>query len=83
MKPILRRVQELERRLAPPAPAPSGPSAYELIRDGLARVGFVRIGQESLAETFARYLGITLRELRARLQQRAVGKPAELATDIG
>ena len=83
MKPILRRVQELERRLAPPAPAPSGPSSYELIRDGLARVGFVRIGQESLAETFARYLGITLRELRARLQQRAVGKPAELATDIG
>lgn len=45
--------------------------------------GFARGENESLAETLARFLGITLRELRTRLQRRAAGKPAELATDIG
>lgn len=73
MKPIIRRIRELERRLPPPAPAPSGPPVHEQIADWLARVGFARGENESLAETFARYLGITVRELRARLQSRAVG----------
>jgi len=82
MKPIIRRIQELERRLPPPTPAPSGPSVGEQIADGLARIGFARGENESLAETFARCLGITVRELRARLQQRAAGRPSELATDI-
>ncbi len=76
MKPILRRIQELERRLPPPAPAPSGPPFIEVIEAELARVGWVRGKNESLAETFARYLGITVRELRARLQRRAAGQPA-------
>ncbi len=82
MKPIIRRIQELERRLPPPPPAPSGPSAGEQIEEGLARIGWVRGENESLAETFARFLGITLRELRARLQRRAAGLPAELPSDI-
>ena len=81
MKPIVRRLQNLKQRLPPPAPAPSGPPVHELIADELARVGFVRCENESLAGTLARYLGITLRELRARLQQRAVGL-AELPSDI-
>ena len=47
------------------------------IGDGLARIGFARGEQESLGETFARFLGITPRELRVRLQRRAAGQPAE------
>jgi hypothetical protein len=82
MKPIIRRLQKLEQRLPPPAPAPSGPSAAEQIADGLARIGWVRGEQESLAETFARFLGISLRELRTQLERRAAGKPAELTTDM-
>ena len=76
MKPIIRRIRELERSLPPPAPAPSGPSAGEQIADGLAQVGFARGENESLMETFARFLGITSPELRRRLQRRAAGQPA-------
>jgi hypothetical protein len=82
MKPIIRRLQKLEQRLPPPAPASAGPSLGEQIADGLARIGFARGENESLMETFARFLGITVRELRAQLQQRASGRSAELAADI-
>ena len=82
MKPIIRRLQELEQRMPRPAPALSGPSVGEQIADGLAHIGFVRYEQESLMETFARFLGMTVRELRLQLQRRAAGLPAELATDI-
>jgi hypothetical protein len=47
------------------------------IAEGLARIGFARGERESLGETFARFLGITPRELRARLQRRAAGQAAE------
>jgi len=77
MKTILSRLRRLERRFPPPAPAPSGPSVAEQIAEGLARIGFARGERESLGETFARFLGITPRELRARLQRRAAGQPAE------
>lgn len=77
MKVIVRRLQRLENRFPTPAPAPSGPSAAEYIAEFLARNGIVRGEKESLAETFARFLGITPLELRARLQCRAAGQPAE------
>ena len=77
MKAILSRLQRLEQRFAPPAPAPSGPSVAEQIAEGLARIGFTRGERESLGETFACFLGITPRELRVRLQRRAAGQPAE------
>jgi hypothetical protein len=83
MKPIIRRIQALEQRLPPPAPAPSGPPFHELVREELARVGFASGEDESLAETFARYLGIAPRELRRQLQRGAVGLPWELPSDIG
>jgi len=83
VKPIIRRLQKLEQRLPPPAPAPSGPPVHELIADGLARVGFARGEDESLAETLARFLGITVRELRTQFQRVAAGQPWELPTDIG
>jgi len=76
MKPIIRRIRELERKLPPPAPDPSGPPVHELIADWLARVGWLRGENESLMETLARYLGITSPELRRRLQRRAAGLPA-------
>jgi len=77
MKTIFSRLQKLEQRFAPPAPAPSGPSVAEQIAAGLARIGFARGERESLGETFARFLEITPLELRARLQRRAAGQPAE------
>ena len=77
MKTIVSRLRRLERRFPPPAPAPSGPSVAEQIAERLARIGFVRGEKESLAETFARFLGITPSELRAWLQRRAAGQPAE------
>jgi hypothetical protein len=42
MKTIIRRLQKLEQRFPPPAPAPSGPSAFERIGEWLACVGIVR-----------------------------------------
>jgi hypothetical protein len=77
MKTIFSRLQRLEQRFPPPAPASSGPSVAEQIAEGLARIGFERGERESLAETFARFLGVTPLELRTRLQWRAAGQPAE------
>jgi DNA-binding transcriptional regulator YiaG len=77
MKTIRSRLQRLEQRFAPAAPAPSGASVAEQSAEGLARIRFVRGEEESLAETFARFLGTTPSELRAWLQRRATGQPAE------
>ena len=76
MKPILRRIQTLERRLPPPAPASAVWLTAEELRGELARVGYVRGEQESVLATFARFLGLTERELCTRLQRRAAGLPA-------
>lgn len=43
---------------------PSGPSAAERIREHLRVRGFVPTGNESLAETLARALGMNSQELR-------------------
>ena len=75
MKPIVRRIQKLEQRFPPPAPAPSGPSAFERIGEWLARIGMDRGETESLAETTARALGITASELRVYWQRGAAGLP--------
>ena len=45
-----------------------------------ARIGFVRGEKESLMDMFAGFLGITPMEPRTRLQRRAAGLPAELAS---
>ena len=58
------------------------PAETQRRRDRLARLGFVRGEDGSLAETLGRCLGITGMELRRRLQRRAAGQPAELPTDI-
>ena len=82
MKPILKRLEKLEQRFPPPASVPSGPPVHEIIAGRLARIGFARGANESLAESLARFLGICVRELRRQLQLRAAGLPADLATDI-
>ena len=43
----------------------------EKLQDELARVGYVRGEQESVLATFARFFGLTERELRTRLRRRA------------
>jgi hypothetical protein len=58
MKTIFSRLQRLEKRFPPPAPAPSGPSATDQIAKRLARIGIVWGETESLAETLARALRI-------------------------
>jgi len=46
------------------AALPIGPSAAEIIREHLRIKGFVQTGNESMAETTARALGIAPHELR-------------------
>jgi hypothetical protein len=83
MKPILRRIQTLEQRLPPPAPASAVWLTADRLRDQLARAGFFQGETECLLETFARYLGISYSALREQLRRRAAGLPAELPSDIG
>ena len=83
MKPIIKRIQELERRLPPPKPASTGWLTPDRLRDQLAPVGFVQGETECLLETFARYLGFSYSALREQLRRRAAGLPAELPSDIG
>ncbi len=82
MKPILKRIQKLEQRLPPPPPEPAGPPMHEQLREGLAQAGFFQAEDESLMATLARFIGITERELRRRLQRQAAGLPAEVTSDI-
>ena len=78
MKTIVRRLQQLEQRLPPPAaPEQTGPSPGERIAEFLTQKGIVRGEKESWAETFARAMGISPQELRTRLLRRAAGGPWE------
>jgi hypothetical protein len=62
------RLRKLEEAIKPvPEPCPSPAAA---IAAGIAAWGFVPGSNESLAETFARALGIGSRELRAQLMAR-------------
>jgi hypothetical protein len=77
MMAITGRLQRLEQRIPRHAPPRSYPSPVQFVEDWLARKGIVRQGMESLADAFARSLGITPLALRTLLQQRAAGLPAE------
>jgi hypothetical protein len=76
MKPITRRLERLELRIPRPAPHYSL-SAVAHIEAWLARAQVVRLETESLADAFARSLGITSIELRTCLQRRAAGLRVE------
>jgi hypothetical protein len=66
---VCRRLERLEEikaasdRAKAAAATPRGPSVAERIREHLRRKGFVQTGNESLADTLARALGMTSREL--------------------
>jgi hypothetical protein len=84
MRAISRRVHRLEGQLRPAleamrkAAVPPGPSAAELIRANLARMGIDQQGDESLAETMARAMGISCQELRRYLHLRALAVDADM-----
>ena len=67
------RVAELERAGRKPTPVVPDESPTPMIAGWLAEWGIVRGENESLAETTARAMGITSRELRALLEFRAAG----------
>ena len=83
---MTKRLLRLEARFGSMAQAmqkAAVPSGAQLIAERLASFGIVRGPNESLAETTARAMGISVRELRAELQRRAAGfATGKLATDI-
>ena len=76
MKTVIARIRKLENRYGAVIQAlrkDDGPSGAEVIAEALARLGISRSPNESLAEITARAMGISVREFRAELQQRASG----------
>jgi hypothetical protein len=73
MKAITRRLQKLERRFPSNPARPAGPSAAEKISEWLAQRGIARSSNDSLMETYARAVGVTVSDVRAYLQRRAAG----------
>jgi len=65
------RIADLERGVRRLPPEVSDQSPAPMIAGWLAGWGIVRRENESLAETTARAMGITNRELRAQLELRA------------
>ena len=61
------RLDRIEKAMPKPATAPSQSVAPEIARR-LASMGIVGRPEESLAETTARAMGISARELRAKLE---------------
>jgi hypothetical protein len=79
MRTIARRLRRLEERLRPAlgAIALYDPEATARLRGALAAAGFTAGPVESLAEVWARAMGITCIELRAQLERRVAGLPVE------
>jgi len=79
MRTIARRLRRLEERWRPAirSIAQYDPAATDRLRGGLAAAGFLAGPVESLAEVWSRAMGITSVKLRALLERRAAGLPAE------
>ena len=78
MKTVVGRVRKLEIRFGATIEAMRSadvPSAAEQIAERLASFGIVPSPNESLAETTARVMGLSMQEFRAGLQRRAAGFP--------
>jgi hypothetical protein len=71
LKSRLALLEKAMRRVAPPAVPCESPAL--LLASRLAAMGVERGPNESLAETTARAMGITVRELRATLELLAGG----------
>jgi hypothetical protein len=79
MKAIANRLRRLEERLRPAfrSIAPYDPAALERLPGALASAGLVAGPVESMAELWARAMGVTCPELRVLLERRAAGLPVE------
>ena len=79
---LCRRLEELEKVSAAAAQRAdsraSADSAIETIQLLLRANNFQQEPNDSLAQTFARFLGINSRELRTRLMAIASGQPASV-----
>lgn len=76
MKTVVARVRRLEDRYGAAIKArrqQDGPSGTDVLTGILARFGIVPSPNESLAETTARAMGLSMRELRTELERRAAG----------
>jgi len=75
MRTVAVRLRQLEKRLRPAlrAVAAIDPALTDRLRGTLAGAGFVAGSVESLAEVWARAMGISCIELRALLERRAAG----------
>ena len=75
---VLRRIESLERSVVAPSPERQEGTrpVIEMIGEWLAAGGVTQEPRESLAETFARALGTTSRELQNRLRAENLGQQA-------
>ena len=75
MKAVTKRLLRLEARFGPlmKAASAAAPSGTAQIAQWLDTVGVVREPNECLAETMCRATGLSMGELRAALQRRALG----------
>jgi hypothetical protein len=74
MKTVTKRLLRLEARFGSMAQAmrkSAVPSGAQVIAERLSALGIVREGNESLAETTARAMGITIPELKCELRRLA------------
>src|ERR1035437_8879883 len=78
---LAKRLERLETRMTP-APAVQCQSAVPLLASRLAAWGIERGANESLAETTARAMGISVRELRAEFWRRAGYTKLPIFADI-
>ena len=78
MTTLASRLRRLEERLTPAfrAAAVFDPSARDRLRDALAGASFIAGPVESLAELWARAMGISCLDLRVMPERRAAGLPA-------
>jgi hypothetical protein len=81
LKSRLALLEKAMRKLPPPAVL--GPSPALLLASRLAAMGIERGPRESLADTTARAMGISVGELRAKLWQLAGGSSASRTSDNG
>ena len=75
---VLRRIESLKQSVVPPSPERQKGTrpVIEMIGEWLVAGGVTQEPRESLAETFARALGTTSRELQNHLRAGSLGQQA-------
>ncbi len=73
------RLDRIEKAIPKPATAAASISGAAILAERLAALGVIRSPEESLAETTARALGISIPELRAELMRLAYSTPSRVS----